>query len=105
VPAIKNKDSKEVLKLEPSGAPIDSVKLLNSSSYVLTGCRQTGSLNVWSSKLGLNLAGGLNFRHHAYKSIGKDSEAQIFDQKLITVYDKNGVKILIPKQLVSTWIS
>jgi hypothetical protein len=42
---------------------------------VLTGSKLFGSINIWSSKLGLNLVGGFNFKKQLYQA--KQSEVAV----------------------------
>jgi len=53
---------------KPEFADIDVVKHLSFSDLVLTGSRQQGSVNVWSTKLGMQLLGGFNYLNEIYKA-------------------------------------
>lgn len=52
----------------PAYADIDVVKHLPFSDLVMTGSTQFGSINVWSSRLGMQLLGGFNFMNDLYKT-------------------------------------
>ena len=42
---------------------VDTLKTVSSSTgYAMSGSLENGSINVWSTQLGLNLAGGFNFK-------------------------------------------
>lgn len=53
---------------EPKYAAIDTIKSLSLSDFVLTGSKKFGSINLWSSKLGLNLVGGFNFTKQVHQA-------------------------------------
>jgi hypothetical protein len=44
---------------------IDAIKPLTSSGYVMTCSKQSASINLWTSVVGLNLSGGYNFKKQA----------------------------------------
>lgn len=46
---------------EPKYAAIDVIRYLSNSDFVLTGSKTSGSINIWSSRLGMNLVAGYNF--------------------------------------------
>lgn len=52
----------------PQFADIDVVRHLSFSDLVLTGSKQSGSVNVWSATLGMNLLGGFNFLKDLHKA-------------------------------------
>merc|ERR1712037_1080363 len=77
---------------------IDSVKSLSSTSFVMTGSRSSAAINVWTSLLGLNFAGGFNFREQFYRLQSCDklyfeSMAKVFESSHASVYlEKNVAK-------------
>lgn len=52
----------------PQYADIDVVKHLPFSDLVMTGSTQFGSVNIWSSHLGMQLLGGFNFMSDLYST-------------------------------------
>ena len=40
----------------------------------------------------------------AYEAMDSKSEVQIFDQRLVKIYNSDGVEILLPKGLVNLWV-
>ena len=85
-----------------SRAAIDSVKTVTDSSYVLTGSKASASINVWTSTLGLNLAGGFNFRKQAYVAQnGLEAVESLYFESLVRVSDTNGAVVLMDKNVAS----
>ena len=76
---------------------IDAIKSLTSSGYVMTCSKQSASINLWTSVVGLNLAGGYNFKRQA--ATVKDSTVlcKLDLESLANVYEKDGVTILMRK--------
>lgn len=85
--------------MAPSGAPIDSIKNASESSYVLTGSKQSASVNVWTSNLGLNLVGGYNFKKQAYALQDSKMVEKLYIDSLVAVQDQNGAKVLVDERM------
>ena len=82
-----------------SNVPIDAVKTLTESSYVMTGSKSSASINVWTSTLGLKLAGGFNFRKQAYE---KDLPEKLYITNLVKVFDEKGATVYVHAKLAQT---
>ena len=70
---------------------IDSVKPLSHSNYVMT-CSNS-SVNIWSTKIGLYLAAGYNFKKQAKQVDGSKTTCSLYWQQFAKVVDKDGVTI------------
>ena len=68
----------------PSGASIDTIRTLANASFVMTGSRASASVNVWTAALGLNFAGGFNFREQYYR---QQASNQLYNETLALVFD------------------
>lgn len=60
----------------PQHADIDVVKTLPFSDFVLTGSKEFGSINVWSTKLGMHMLGGFNFYDDYFKAKASDKQVK-----------------------------
>lgn len=56
----------------PSHGEINVVKSLPHSDMVMTGSLEHGSVNVWSTKLGMHLLSGYNYLDEYYRSLASD---------------------------------
>ena len=68
-----------LVKREPKAEQgnVEVVKTTSSgSSYCLSGSLTDGSVNIWSTKLGLRLAGGYNFTKQAHLEPTDDPEKE-----------------------------
>jgi len=78
----------------PAGHPqhgeIDVVKSLSHSDLVLTGSRENGSVNIWSTKLGLHLMSGYNYLDQYHRSVASD-EPVAFKLKNLFESSENNV--------------
>ena len=80
---------------------IDSVKPLSHSNYVMT-CSNS-SVNIWSTKIGLYLAAGYNFKKQAKQVDGSKTTCSLYWQQFAKVVDKDGVTIMVRKKLQSAY--
>ena len=88
--------------MKPTNAAIDSVKTASKSSFVMTGSRESASINVWSSKLGLNFAGGYNFRNQYYKQVRSaegDPVQKLYFDSMVKVHDEEDASVYVSKAI------
>jgi len=79
---------------QPSLAPIDNVKSLSRSNFVITGSRASASLNIWTSTLGLCFVGGYNFRDQFYKHGGS---GKLYFESMTKTVEVEGATIALSK--------
>jgi hypothetical protein len=56
------------------------------TSYALTGSLEDGSVNIWSTGMGLNLAGGFNFKKQLHQSetiVAEKQKLDVFNTKKV----------------------
>jgi len=83
----------------PAHAEIDIVRHLAKSDLALTGSKTYGSVNVWSTKLGMHLLGGYNFLDELHKLQG--SEEVKFKLKHMHEYNERDVHLYLRNHKVS----
>lgn len=94
---------KECYDIKPTCSSIDAVRTLTDSSFVLTGSKSSASINVWTSTLGLNLAGGFNFKQQAYKAaLGLKEVDSVYFNSFVRTYDDKGAIIMVSKKSVAS---
>ena len=79
------------------------MKTLSGSDFVATGSLKDGSINVWSSGMGLNFAGGYNFTAKKNVVLNEDDslvKVKLDINSLETAHEANGDSILVKKSLV-----
>jgi hypothetical protein len=67
----------------------------SSSSFAMSGSLKDGSVNIWSTNLGLNLAGGFNFKKQAYQEPSKEAEKVKCAYLNMTKYDHNSAAMYL----------
>jgi hypothetical protein len=69
----------DIVKEQPSleQGSVDTLKTTSSStSFAMSGSLKDGSINIWSTNLGMNLAGGFNFKKQAHLAPSKLAEKE-----------------------------
>ena len=84
-----------------SAATIEAVKPLTHSNYVMT-CADS-SVNIWSTKIGLYLSAGYNFKKQAQQVKESTVLCSLYWQQFANVVDKDGVSILVRKKLQQSY--
>ena len=89
--------------VKPTRAAIDSIRTLTGSSFVLTGSKASSSINIWTSQLGLNLAGGFNFKQQAYTaSLGLKEVDSVYFNTYVRIHDEEDAVIMVSKRMAAT---
>lgn len=90
-------------------ADVDAIKTCSESSYVMSCSNKDGSVNVWSTQLGLYLAGGYNFRRQAFTNqmmtsdqIKTAKSVELSMLKFPKAYSQDGVEIYLKHAPVAT---
>jgi len=78
----------------PEFANIELARQLSTSAVVLTGSKTCGSINLWSTQLGLNLLGGFNFLND-YLRIQAGQTVTLKLTQFTGNYEENNVKLLL----------
>ena len=76
---------------------IDVVRPLSNSNYLMT-CSES-SVNIWSTKIGLYLSAGYNFKKQIQQVKESKNVCSLYWSEFAKVVDKDGVSIMVRKKL------